>query len=238
MKALISYLHTCFIRSYRFGPPSFIFLAGIVFVYSVVPNPVMESYSFSVSLLFVITTMLSYSIIDNESVNQEAITMIHAGNIVTLYLSKMLYSWLFTVPFAVFAVLYPAIFQKFDRAPSIAELLMSFLYHLSASWLAVAMACWFCTKFIRSRLTSFLLLSLLVVVAFSSQSIENFLPGALQYAMLIVPPIYRIMDILYHYESEALVMKWMPIGAALLYSAVSIVAFLAVLMRRKQDTPS
>jgi len=236
--SLLSYLHTCFIRSYRFGPPSFIFLAGIVFIYSVVPNPVMESYSFSVSFLFIISTMLSYAIIDNETMNQEAISIIHTGNIRTLYIAKLLYSWLFTVPFAIVALLYPALTYKFDRAPSITELLMSLLYHLSASWLAVAITCWFCTKFIRSRLTSFLLLTLVVVVAFSAQSINNLLPSAIQYVTILFPPVNAMMDVLYNYENHALGMKWMPIGVTLLYSFASSALFLIILNRKKQDSPT
>lgn len=237
MTSLLSYLHTCFIRSYRYGPPSFIFLAGIVFVYSVVPNPVMESYSFSASFLFVISSMLSYSIIDIEAENQEAITITQTGSIIKLYVSKLLYSWLFTLPFAIIAVLYPALFQKFDRVASLEELLMSFVYHASSSWLAVAVTCWFSAKFIRSRLTSFLLLSLVIVIAFSVQPIKHLLPDALQYVTLIVPPVYYTMDVLYQYESEALLIKCMPIVASLLYGLVSAAIFLAVLKRRKQDSP-
>lgn len=237
MTSLLSYLHTCFIRSYRFGPPSFIFLAGIIFVYSVVPNPVMESYSFSASFLFVISSMLSYSIIDIETENQEAITITQTGSIIKLYVTKLLYSWLFTLPFAIIAVLYPALFQKFDRVASLEELLMSFVYHASSSWLAVAITCWFSAKFIRSRLTSFLLLSLVIVIAFSAQPIKHLLPDALQYATLIVPPVYYTMDVLYQYENETLLIKCMPIVASLLYGLVSTAIFLAVLKRRKQDSP-
>jgi len=237
MTSLLSYLHTCFIRSYRFGPPSFIFLAGIIFVYSVVPNPVMESYSFSASFLFVISSMLSYSIIDIETENQEAITITQTGSIITLYVSKLLYSWLFTLPFAFIAVLYPAIFQKFDRAPSLEELFISSVYHVSSSWLAVAITCWFSAKFIRSRLTSFLMLSLVIVIAFSVQPINNLIPDALQYVTLIVPPVYYTMDVLYQYENETLFIKCMPIVASLLYGLVSAAIFLAVLKRRKQDSP-
>lgn len=54
MISIISYVHTCFMRSYRYGPPVFVFFMGILFVYSVVPNPVMASYAFSTTFIFII----------------------------------------------------------------------------------------------------------------------------------------------------------------------------------------
>ena len=67
MTSLISFLHTCFMRSYRYGPPAFVFLIGIIFVYSVGPNPVMASYAFSTIYLFIISAVISYALIDMET---------------------------------------------------------------------------------------------------------------------------------------------------------------------------
>lgn len=176
MISIISYVHTCFMRSYRYGPPVFVFFMGILFVYSVVPNPVMASYAFSTTFIFIIAAVICYTLIDIETTNQEAVTVLHSGSLVKLYLSKLLYGWLFTIPMAVYAVLYPALFQKFDRNPSMEELGMSLIYHMVSSWLAVALTCWFSSKFIRSRVMSFLMLSVLIVITLSVQGIEHVLP--------------------------------------------------------------
>lgn len=235
MIALLSYIHTCFIRSYRFGPPSLVFIAGIIFVYSVKPNPVMESYAFSVSFLFVISSAISYVIMELESNHQEAITMTHTRSIVVLYVAKLLYSWLFTVPFALLAVVYPAALQLFDRNPTVEEIVLVLLYHLTAAWLAITVTCWFSSKFIRSRLTSFLLLSLLIVLTFSARPIIDLLPGPLKAAGYLLPPLERSLYVLFHYEATELAVKWLPIGAILLYGMLSTALYLYIVNKRKLD---
>lgn len=237
MISLFSFLHTCFMRSYRYGPPTFVFILGIIFVYSVVPNPVMESYAFSTSFLFIVSCVLCYAIIDIETPNQESVTILHSGSFFILYLSKLLYSWIFTIPLALYAVLFPAIFHKFDRNPSFEELFMSFLYHLSITWLGVSLACWFSSKFIRSRLSSFLMLSLLIVITFSVSPLENLLPERLKYAIFLLPPLDKTINVLSYYDDATPFLKMSAIGAPLFYGIIIGALFLFVLNKRKLDSP-
>lgn len=236
MTSLISFLHTCFMRSYRYGPPAFVFLIGIIFVYSVGPNPVMASYAFSTIYLFIISAVISYALIDMETANQESVTMLHSGSLLKLYVSKLLYSWMFTVPLAVYAVLYPAIFQSFYRNPSLEELCMSFLYHIVSSWLGVALACWFSSKFIRSRVMSFLLLSVLIVITLSVEGIEKLLPDGLKKAIVLLPPLTNTINVLVDYESASLFSKLSVIWASLLYGTILAMLFLFMLHKRKLDS--
>ncbi|MFS0873928.1 hypothetical protein [Paenibacillus illinoisensis] len=236
MTSLVSFLHTCYMRSYRYGPPTFVFFLGIIFVYSVVPNPVMASYAFSTTFLFIISAVICYTFIDIETSNQESVTMLHSGSLLKLYISKLVYSWLFSVPLALYAVLFPALFQKFDRNPSFEELCMSLIYHVSSSWLGVALACWFSSKFIRSRVMSFLLLSVVVVVTLSVQGIENILPEGLENMILLLPPLNSTVNVLVDYDAATLYSKLNVIGASLLYGVISAALFLFMLHRRKLDS--
>ncbi|MNO48505.1 hypothetical protein D3C76_388400 [compost metagenome] len=236
MTALISFIHTCFMRSYRYGPPTFVFILGILFVYSVVPNPVMSSYAFSTIFLFIVSAVIGYTLIDIETVNQESVTLLHSGSLLKLYISKLLYSWLFSIPLALYAILFPAIFHKFDRNPSLEELGMSFIYHIAAAWLGVALACWFSSKFIRSRVMSFLMLGLLIVITLSVQGIEDRLPDGLKSAMILFPPLNSIINVLFDYESATLFNKLSVVGASLLYGTMIAVLFLLMLNKRKLDS--
>ncbi|WP_128660254.1 hypothetical protein [Paenibacillus sp. 598K] len=236
MLALLSFLHTCFMRSYRYGPPTVVFILGIVFVYSVVPNPVMDSYAFSTVFLFIVSAALCYMVIDIETPNQEAVTMLHSGSIRKLYLAKLLYSWLYSLPLALVAVLYPAVLQRFDRNPSLEELSLSFLYHVASSWLGVAIACWFGSKFVRARVVSFILLSVLVVVAIAAQGIENLLPDGIKKAVVLLPPLHRTVQVFLNYETATMYHKLSAIGASLLYGTILSVLFLFVLHKRKLDS--
>lgn len=235
MISLMSFLHTCYMRSYRYGSPTFVFFLGIIFVYSVVPNPVMASYAFSTMFLFIISVVICYTLIDIETENQESISMLHSGSLLRLYISKLLYSWLFSIPLALYAVLFPALFQKFDRNPSFEELCMSLIYHVSSAWLGVSIACWFSSKFIRSRVMSFLLLSVVVVVTLSVQGIENSLPEGLKNAIFLLPPLNSTVNVLVDYDTATLYSKLTVIGASLLYGVIIAALFLFMLHKRKLD---
>jgi hypothetical protein len=236
MTSLISFLHTCFIRSYRYGPPTFVFFIGIIFVYSVIPNPVMESYAFSSAFLFVISTSICYILIDIETANQESVTMLHCRSLIKLYIAKLLYSWIFTIPLALYAVLFPAIFHKFDRNPTLDELMMSFLYHAALSWLGVSLACWFCSKFIRSRLMSFLMLNFIVIITFCVQAIQNLLTERLKPVIALLPPLNKTLHVLMNYDTVSLYTKISAIGASLIYGFMLTVLFLFLLHKRKLDS--
>lgn len=237
MIALLRYNHAYFLASYRYAAPFFIYLAAIVFIYSVVPNPVMGSYSFSSSLLFIIAVALSAIMMDLEAKNNEWITAIHARHVTKVYVAKLLYSWLCTIPLAIFAIIYPILFHKFDRAPYVSELMMSAFYHLVLSFLGVTLACWFCSKLVASRLWSFLCLTLVVVISLSGKGIEALIPEGGRGIMFLLPPLYRTMEIVLNYENEAITNRIVAILLPLIYGSISAACFLLVIHKRKLDPP-
>ncbi|MBD3922216.1 hypothetical protein H8B09_25900 [Paenibacillus sp. PR3] len=162
--------------------------------------------------------------------------MLHSGSLLKLYISKLLYSWPFSVPLALYAVVFPALFHKFDRNPNFEELCMSLIYHVCSSWLGVALACWFSSKFIRSRVMSFLLFSVAVVVTISAEGIENTLPEGLKKAILLLPPLNSTLNVLMDYYAATLYSKLAVIGASLLYGVIIAALFLFMLHKRKLDS--
>ncbi|WP_152395367.1 hypothetical protein [Paenibacillus guangzhouensis] len=228
MYALIKYLHTCTMRSYRYVAPSMAYLLFLIFLYTVVPNPVMESYAFTSALLFAVAAWMGYLFIDVESPNQEMVTVLHAGGIIRLYRAKLIYNWLFTVPFALFAVIYPALLHKFDRNPTGEELLVSLVFHIALAWMGIALSCWFTRKLFQSRLLSFLLLGCVIAVSFAAKSVAEELPDGLDRLVLLLPPLHRAISVLSNDGN-----KWTALIAVVLYGAVSSVLFLIVMRKRK-----
>ncbi|MDP9698630.1 hypothetical protein J2T16_001527 [Paenibacillus intestini] len=161
----------------------------------------MASYAFSTTFIFIISVVICYTLIDMETTNQESVTVLHSGSLVKLYVAKLLYCWFFTIPLALYAVSFPAIFQKFDRNPSVEELGMALIYHLVSSWLGVALACWFSSKFVRSRVMSFLMLSVLIVITLSVQGIEQVLPEGFTPMIYLLPPLSSTIDVLINYDA-------------------------------------
>lgn len=235
MIALLSFLHSCFLRSYRYGPPLAVFGIGIAFVYSVVPNPVMESYAFSSAFLFAVASAIGYMIVDLETGNQEMITLRHAGGAVPLYTAKWLYAWLFTLPMALYAVLYPALLGRFDRFPEWHELGYALLAHIAVSWLAVAVSFWFSSKLIASRLLSFLALALAVIASFGSYAIAGVLPKGLDGLTLLLPPVNRIISLLGRFDTAGAGLKWGSAAACFVYGGILGALFLLQIRKRKLE---
>ncbi|MFD2747523.1 hypothetical protein ACFSTH_14640 [Paenibacillus yanchengensis] len=223
-------------RSYRYGPSTFVFIIGIILFYSVVPNPVMDSYAFTTMFLFIISAVLCYTFMDMETSSQESVTMLHSRSLLKLYFAKLLYIWLFTIPLALYAVLFPLLFHKFDRNPSVEELGFAFLAHAASSWLGVTLACWFSSKFIRSRVMSFLTLSVVIIITISVQGIENRLSESMKNVVVLLPPLNNTIKVLMSFDSAILFTKVVAIAASLLYGTILAVLFLFVLHKRKLDS--
>ncbi|MDO3409133.1 hypothetical protein QWJ34_05105 [Saccharibacillus sp. CPCC 101409] len=237
MIALLEYLHRCFIRSYRYGAPTFIYLAILLLVYTTGSNPVMDSYAFSSSMLFVTAAAIGCLMIDVEAANQEMATLTHARSLVRLSAAKLLYAWLFASALGLFAVLYPALLGRFDRLPGFEELGIGLLYHIALAGLGVSLAGWFSAKLFESRFYAMLALCAWIALAFGSRGIAGALPDSLDWLTVLLPPVHPALHALTFYAELSSGAKWLPISAALLYAGVSAGLMLAALHKRRLDYP-
>lgn len=237
MIALLAYIHRCFIRSYRYGAPSVIYLGILLLIYSTVPNPIMESYAFTSALLFVAAAAIGSLTIDVETANQEMATLAHTRSIVRLGGAKLLYAWIFASVLGAAAVLYPALLGRFERLPYPEELAMGLLYHAALALLGVSLSGWFSVKLIYSRFYAILGLCIWVTLGLGAGGIANALPEPLAWLAHALPPIPLTMHALTFYGELSAGSKWLPIGAAALYAALSTGLFLFVLNRKQLDYP-
>lgn len=237
MIALLEYLHRCFMRSYRYGAPSFIYIAILMLIYSSMSNPIMESYAFSSSMLFVAAAAIGCLLIDVEVANQEMATMLHTRSLVRLSGAKLLYAWIFASALGLFAVLYPTLLGRFERMPMLEELAMGLLYHVSLAGLGVSIAGWVTVKLFESRFYAGLVLCTWLALAFGARGIANSLPGGWEWMTYILPPIQLSLHALTFYGELSTGAKWLPIGAALLYAGLSAGLLLLTLHRRRLDYP-
>jgi hypothetical protein len=99
------------------------------------------------------------------------------------------------------------------------------------------MACWFTVKLFRSRLMSFLLLCVAIIVSFSANGIESLLPAGISGIVLLLPPVQHSVYLLSHYTEVAWGMSLAVFGITLLYGLISIGLYLYVMNRRKLDAP-
>lgn len=87
--AAIRYFCKDYMLSYRFFAPLTIFAFTVTFIYGVVPNPIMPSYSFTASALFVIAGWIGIGYIDLEHDSQQMITVLRMRSFRYYYAMKL-----------------------------------------------------------------------------------------------------------------------------------------------------
>lgn len=233
MLSILLYIHQYYSRSYRYVAPLFIYILGIVWVYSTVPNQVMNSYSFSSTFLFIVSAWLCYGFIDMEDGTQQVITTLHAKNLIKVYVGKLLYIWLFNLPLSIFAVFYPAIFHKFDRTATIGEMIVSLASHQLLALLGISIASWFTVKLFSMRLHSILGLFLVISVSLAGEGITQKLPDTICFLSWLLPPLRLVIRMFLQFEEISLEQKIVATLAPLTFASISICLYLWIMKRRR-----
>ncbi|MGK9252292.1 hypothetical protein [Paenibacillus humicus] len=237
MRHLLAYHCRCHLRSYRYAAPLSLFLLALLFIYAQVPNPVMGSYAFSSSFLFLIMIWVCIGVMEGEEANQDMILSLQAGSFLRLFASKLLYAWCFSLPLAAFAVLYPALFHKFARAPEVSELAFSFGSHIMMSVLGVGIASLFNSRLISSRSISYLLLLAVIALSFSGQGILDQLPAPANGLAWLAPPAWHMVRTLTQYDGAATSVRLAAIVYPLLYGVAAAAWACKLMNNRKLDLP-
>jgi len=173
----------------------FCYLGIVVWIYSVVPNPVLESYSSSATLLFAVTGWLTLNLLRTEPAVQGQLTVLHAGSRVRYEAARLLAAFFLTVILGVFALLYPVARGAFQHKPSGFELISGLYGHVSLS-LVMILLVWHLALAPRSYRDLLLSQLLVLAAALAGKGIEEWLPRALRPAAWLIPPVFRVNDAL------------------------------------------
>jgi hypothetical protein len=218
-------------RSYRYTAPLFIYILAVVFVYTIAPNPVMESYAFSSALLFAISAWICFTFIDAEHETQQMITVIHAGSVWQFYMGKIVYIWLFTAIPAIFAVGYPALFHKFVRTASTDEWVVALICHMVLSLLGVSVSVFFTAKLFPKLSTSLLGLFLIVSLSLAGEGISGSLPPYAAPLGWLVPPVRLVIRYLNDYNNATFTQAAAACLIPVLYASLLIVVWIQTMKR-------
>lgn len=231
MMALARYLFVYYMRSYRYLAPMLAFFGGIIFLYSEVPSPVMDSYAFTSMWLFVISAWLANGFVNLEHESQRFVTVIYTRNVTYYYAIKLLLLKMLCIVLALFATAYPIVFDKFDRTPSVAEAVIAWLCHVVIAALGIACALFFSDKRLSRKALSLLGLLAVLALSLAGQGLINQLPDSLDWIVWIVPPAYRIADLLirFHELQAGTIFRFLLYATA--YSALLAAAFVRVSRR-------
>lgn len=227
---ILYYYHRYYQQSYRYIAPLTLYLIAVLFLYAITPNPIMDSYALTSTLLFFISAWFCYGFIDLEDETQQTLTFLHSRNLTLLYALKLLYIWLFTLPITAFTILYPIIFHKFVHTPSLQQSFLAFICHLASALLGISLAAWFNKKLFRTSLMSFFGLCLVLSITLGGQGIiEQTSP----YLAWLIPPYRIILFLLSDVPKTGSTLSWIELMSPVIYIGVLITAFLWVMKRKK-----
>lgn len=199
-------------RSYRYVAPLIAYVGFLLFIYTISPNPVMESYAFSSVWLFVVSAWIVWGFADLEPEVQQSVTALHAGSAVAYHLSKMLLMSAVGMLLASFAVLYPALAGKLERWPAPEEWLAAACVHTAMFLLGMGIALWFTDRgFGRTAASLPALIGVLVVSLASAKAVAP-LPESMAIVRWLLPPAGILSEVLNKLEQDKV---WTTVGAIL-----------------------
>ncbi|QJD85091.1 hypothetical protein [Cohnella herbarum] len=232
MRAAVGYSFRYYARSYRFVAPLLMFGIILLFIYGVVPNPVMSSYSLTSTMLFVVAAWLGFGYIDAEDETQQLITVMHIGNVIKYYLYKLMVIMLICMVLSFICVLYPIAFDKFDRQPSLSESVIAYLSHGFLALLGLSISILFTNKLVGKLSYAILGIFLTIAIALAGAGIAKALPEYASGLAWLLPPLFRTMETLNRYEEATALDIALSVTAPLLYSGILLGIFLVSMKKR------
>ena len=150
MRAVARYLLADYVRSRHFIAPALVLIVGVVVFYAEPPNPVLSTASSVIALLFATQCWLALAFFNSQGTADRHVLTATAGG-----RSFIGGRWLAAAALAggssVFALGYPLVTARFQRAPTVAELLVILLANLVATLAATALAALFARPLLYNR---------------------------------------------------------------------------------------
>ncbi|RXZ79017.1 hypothetical protein EBB07_24510 [Paenibacillaceae bacterium] len=193
LRRLVDFQMAMYVRSYRNFLPMAVYLIAIVWIYSVVPNPIMSSYSATAVLLYLTAAWLGISFYFTEPHMQQNMTYLHTRPRLLYGISRILTAWLTCVPLAVFAMIYPLLRGAFIERATILHVFTAVYAHLLLALLGVLLAALVC-RLTGSRLIVTLgWLLIMLALSLSTGPLGESLPGVIRFIVWLLPPASLVM---------------------------------------------
>lgn len=193
-----------YIRSHKYFPPIATFFILIFVFYTYTPNPIIESYTATALILYVISAWLCISILSLDPPVQRQIMILHIGSLNCYYLSKFISVLLISIIFTVYAFLYPIVFNMFNETVTLTIGLVSLLNHILLGILGICVASFFSKPITESPVNSFGGLSLIIAISLAAIGIYNVLPSFLKNIVWIIPPAASTQIPLFNWNGESI----------------------------------
>lgn len=233
MTAVMKLSMIYYLRSYRYWPPVLVVGLFFMFVYSVVPNPVMESYALTSSLIFAGAAWAGYGFVDTEEPMHGALVSLHGGGYRRYWIGRLAAGLVLIVPLpAVVMTLYPIVTDRFERAAEPAEIAAAFAGHLVLGALGFAVAVWFSRRAFAKPYMALFGMFLAVALSLAGEGAAQALPSGLDAIIWLLPPVRLTMTGLNGFAEASLADLGRGFGMPALYAFVLLAVYTGYRTRR------
>ncbi|MFE3577601.1 ABC transporter permease [Lysinibacillus sp. NPDC059133] len=151
MTSLLRYQFINYLRTYQYVPPFSIFILCLVVNYTFVPNPILDSYSFTAIILFFLMGWFTITLFHAEDEGQKVMTTLHAKSRTHYSLGIFILCVLIGLFLSFVSVAYPTLIGAFGEKPRLIHQLLGFLSHFSLSVLAIALSAIFTRELVKNK---------------------------------------------------------------------------------------
>ena len=232
MKGLIRYFFTTYIRTHRYVPPVTLFIMMLIINYTYIPNPIMDSYSFTSLLLFFIMGWVTITIVHAEDEGQKQITLIHSKNKRNYYFALIINCIVVGFILSIIAVAYPLVINAFTPELHVIHILFGFLAHFSIATLSIALSIFFTRELVKTNINSWWgVVSILVFTLVLPIVKEKFFN--IELINWFIPPLRFSLEIMSVGDDITSISKlaYWQFGWIFIYSAILMVIFTTIVQR-------
>ncbi|MFJ5764356.1 ABC transporter permease [Lysinibacillus sp. NPDC093210] len=232
MISLLHYQLINYLRTYKYIPPFFIFILCMVVNYAFVPNPILDSYSFTSTFLFLLMGWFTVTIFHAEDEGQKVITILHSKGQKAYFRALYLISIAIGFCLSWVSVLYPIVIDAFGEKPKTLHIILGFLAHFSLSILAIALSALFTRELVKNKQNSWWGVLSILIISIAIASLKNELKGLIW----LFPPVQLSLEMMSAddgLQAIPAVFYWQFIWI-FIYSLLVIWLYFCILNRKKK----
>lgn len=225
--ALMKYMLASYTRSYRYFAPLAFTIISVLLIYSYRPNPVLDSYAVTASLLFIGSAWLGMNFLNHDQGRQSMLLIIHAGSPRRYYAAQYGAAAIIGFLMCVFAVVYPAAFRMFGEPVSAPVLALALAGHFSLSLIGISLSLFFQPGWIENQGRAAGGLIILIILSLAGKSLVDSLPAFYGFIPYVLPPVSVMIDVL----MNARELTTLRIGGTVLYLLAYPLVSFAIYLR-------
>ncbi|WP_418301332.1 ABC transporter permease [Lysinibacillus fusiformis] len=193
MSSLLRYQFINYLRTYQYVPPFTIFILCLVVNYTFVPNPILDSYSFTSLILFFLMGWFTVTLFHAEDEGQKKITTLHAKSPKHYNIGVFIICGLIAFSLSCVSVFYPILLDAFFEKPKPLHIGLGILSHFSLSILAIALTALFTREIVKNRQNTWWGVISILIIAVVIATLKNNIHAGF---LWLLPPVHFSLEMM------------------------------------------